>query len=237
MLLCVLLSRDRDVGVVVCVTVVADVLTPLSYNVREPSSFRTDKELVTYKYTLVDNVYNGSKSDGYLKDGQGKLTDGQFGLTDLPSSNVAADDSRWVSWRIKNHPEPLSIYFTFQEDIMIQSVTVNSLSQKFIDGTTTNIYSNIGISLLKEDNTTMVNKEIHVPPNQSDIGVHNDMFMLKNCKAGRIALLEFQYPSTEKRLIFGEMQFKGESGMIRLSALISTTHIVSVGILFRSDYG
>ena len=194
-------------------TVLGNRLSVLSYNVRKPDIFQTQVPSVE-TYFLLDYEYTGCICGDYMKNGKGKLADGIFEQEFLPSQNVLSSDSNWLSWVFK-HADPvrkLDVYFKFDEDKLIDSVSINVLSQVMSPNVAAYIYSKVHLWLLASNNRTYLSKRIQKIENPTWIGVHTLQMSVRSCQPVQIVRMTFEAEKNAQLLILGEIQFNGEPG-------------------------
>ena len=154
-----------------------------------------------------------------MSGGKGKLTDGEFGQAFLPYHDVNATESNWLAWLFLSfipRLRKLDVYFKFDGDKLIESISVNVLRQK-LGGeyfhVASYIYSKVVVSLLKEDNITLVSRHTNHTTSPREIGIYTLPMPIQSCKPARIVETEFSLHDMGVFFILGEVQFDGESGM------------------------
>ena len=186
----------------------------MSYSVREPNGFSPKVNGTKRKYSLLDSDYTGNTSNGYMSGGKGKLTDGLFGQSELPLDvGVSATESNWLAWvfKARDPNRTLNVYFKFEEDMLIDSISVNVLSQKFNDDVAVYIYSRLVVRLLKSDNASVLREQVDTTQRPRDRGVHTIPVPINSCEPVLIVRMDFEAREI-RRLVLGEVQFDGESG-------------------------
>ena len=181
---------------------------------REPNGFSTTVNGTRRKYSLLDSDYTGNTANGYMSGGKGKLTDGLFGQSELPLDvDVTATESNWLAWvfKAKDPNRLLNVYFKFEEDMLIDSISINVLSQKFNDDVSTYIYSTLLVRLLQADNATVVRERVSATQHPKDPGIHTIPILINSCEPVPVVRMDFEANQT-RRLVLGEVQFDGESG-------------------------
>jgi hypothetical protein len=167
------------------------------------------------EYALEDSDYTVNASFGYMSGGKGKLTDGLLGQSELPlSGGVSSTESNWLAWTFKaKDPERmLNVFFKFEEDMLIDSIVVNVLSQTLTDDVSVYIYSMLFVSLLKTDNATVVWNHSYETLAPKVHGIDESSFLVNCCEAVSIVQMGFKAKAS-RRLVLGEVQFNGESAI------------------------
>ena len=185
----------------------------MSYNVRVPNDFEvalneTEKAL----YSLEDPYYSGQKSGGYMSGGHGKLTDGLLSHTWLPRGNVTAFSSNWIAWCFAGRDKKLDMYFEFQIKMLIYSISVHILSQKFASNDGAYIYDEVEFWFLEQDNKSQLAYYKDRIPNLMEPGIYNLTTPLSSCRTAQIVWMRF-HAGRNQHLVFSEVEFEGESGI------------------------
>ena len=91
---------------------------------------------------LIIQLKKQSTFGGYMNGGKGKLTDCAYGQTSLPyhDVNVATGGSNWL---LRKFHRNLDVYFKFETDNLIDSISINVLSENWKGTFFSYIYSRL----------------------------------------------------------------------------------------------
>jgi hypothetical protein len=102
-------------------------LSPSSYDVKEPGTFRGRSHL---KH-LQDNDYTGMVINNYMSCGVGKLTDNKYGPIHVTRADMKVEDvgRNLLAWKWQS---PLCITFHFDDYKLIKFISINMLGRSFM---------------------------------------------------------------------------------------------------------